>query len=185
VRHTPWLIVVAAAAVGLAAGAGVRYVWVDEPTEPAASASGPSPEQVIGEPRPPFTLPDLEHEERAIASFEGRVVLLNFWATWCPPCVEEMPVLDRLAADWSDQGLRVVGVALDERSAVQQFAADHGIRYPLLIGGRDAYALVRDYGNARATLPYTVVIDRDGTVRRIHQGALEAGEAEQLVRPYL
>jgi len=193
-RHGPWLIVVAAATLGLLAGAALRYVYIDPPEDTTdrapvadteAELSGPSPQEVMGEPRPTFALPDLDGDERSIASFEGKVVLLNFWATWCPPCVEEMPVLDRLAREYGDQGLRVVGVALDDASAVRDFAETHDIDYPLLIGGREAYSLVRAYGNARTTLPHTVIIDRDGVVRRVHQGALEASEATELVRPFL
>ncbi len=193
-RHGPWLIVVAAAGLGLTAGAALRYGYIDPPRDagdatPVADEqgelSGPAPEDVIDEPRPTFALQDLDGQERAISSFEGKVVLLNFWATWCPPCVEEMPVLDRLARDLGDDGLRVVGVALDDASAVRDFANTHDIDYPLLIGGRDAYSLVRAYGNARTTLPHTVVIDRQGIVRAIHRGALDAQEAEALVQPHL
>jgi peroxiredoxin len=182
--------VVAAALAGLAAGAAVRYAWLDpEPASSAESAPtdtlGPQPSDIVGTRRPGFALPDLAGNELDIATFTGEVVLLNFWATWCPPCVEEMAALDALNTDRADRGLQVVGVALDDADAVRRFADVHDIDYPLLIGGRDAYTLLRAYGNARTTLPYSVVIDRSGTVRAIHQGAMTQSEAADLVEPYL
>ena len=186
-----WMVVVLAGALGLGLGAAVRHWWLAPgPTSAAAPAaaggdSGPA-EPVVGRPRPVFSLPALgDGKAHAITDYEGRVVLLNFWATWCPPCVEEVPALDALQAELGDRGLRVLGVALEEAGPVRAFAREHGVDYPLLPGGRTAFDIAAEYGNGRGTLPYTVVIDRDGIVRATHQGALTRTEARELVIPWL
>jgi peroxiredoxin len=196
-RRNDWMWVVIAGAVGLAAGWGVQ-LWLGEDAATAqrgsgaaerraesAEAAGAEKPRVIGEPRPGFSLPTPEGTERAIGDFDGQVVLLNFWATWCPPCVEEMPALAALQDELGDRGLQVLGVALDDREPVREFARVHEVDYPLLVGSRDAYEIARRYGNPRGTLPYTVVIDSEGIVRSTHQGALSREEARALVEPHL
>jgi peroxiredoxin len=190
VRHAPWLIVVAAAVAGLGAGAGVRYAWIEPTAAPAdrgeaVQSAAPDRGRVVGSQRPAFSLTDLEGNERAVGEWSGQVMLINFWATWCPPCRKEMPALAALNDALRGRGLRVIGVALDEAQAVRSFADERGIDYPLLIGGRDAYTLLRAFGNARGTLPYTVVVDRSGTIRATHRGALTRSQARELVLSYL
>lgn len=188
-----WIIVVVAGALGLGAGAGVRH-WLIPPEGPAteaktaptgANGEPDSPPEVVDSRRPDFTLPDRSGEPRSIGDFDDRVVLLNFWATWCPPCLEEVPALDHLHRELGDEGLSVVGVALEDAEPVQAFAEEHDVGYPLLVGGREAFDIAADYGNARGTLPYTVVIDRSGKIRATHQGALTREEAQALVAPWL
>ncbi|MEF8834354.1 MAG: TlpA disulfide reductase family protein [Halofilum sp. (in: g-proteobacteria)] len=188
-----WIIVVVAGALGLGAGAAVRH-WLAGPEgrtadmtvepEPAGGGQDDTPE-VIDARRPDFSLPDREGDTRSIGDFSDRVVLLNFWATWCPPCLEEIPALDALHGELGDEGLSVVGVALEDAEPVRAFAAEHDVGYPLLVGGREAFDIAAEYGNGRGTLPYSVVIDRSGTIRATHQGALTREEARELVEPWL
>jgi peroxiredoxin len=190
VKRGLWVIVVVAAALGLGAGAGVRYWWLQPepaPSQGAAPGTDNAAEDkaVTGRQRPAFTLPDRHGEPRAIADFAGKVVLLNFWATWCPPCLEEVPALVELQQSLGSKGLQVVGVALDEAEAVRGFAREHGVGYPLLVGSRSAFSLAGEYGNQRGVLPYTVVIDREGTIRATHRGALTRQQARELVQPWL
>ena len=180
-----WLIVVLAGALGLAAGIGVRWYWPDEEPASTAAADATGPAAIIGERRPAFSLPNRAGNRRAIEDFDGQVVLVNFWATWCPPCVREMPALDALQQELGDRGLQVVGVALDDTDAVREFAREHDIGYPLLVGSRKAFDLAGEYGNARGTLPYTVVVGREGLIRATHMGALTQAEARALVEPWL
>ncbi|WP_067560773.1 TlpA family protein disulfide reductase [Halofilum ochraceum] len=188
-----WIIVVVAGALGLGAGAAVRH-WLPAPetasaeatAEPAATGGGQDEApDVVGARRPDFRLPDRSGEPRSIGDFGDRVVLLNFWATWCPPCLEEIPALDRLHQALGDQGFSVVGVALEGAEPVRAFAQKHEVGYPLLVGGREAFDIAAEYGNGRGTLPYSVVIDRSGTIRATHQGALTRDEAQALVAPWL
>lgn len=181
-------VAVLAAVVGLAAGAGVQ--WWRAAGDGDGAGTGLAGErarepEIVGSRRPDFALPALDGERRSIAAFDGDVVLINFWATWCPPCREEVPVLVTLQRELGDRGLQIVGVALDDPEHVREFAAEYGVNYPLLVGSRDAFDIARAHGNARGALPYSVVIGRDGVIRAAHYGALTRAQAEELVRPLL
>lgn len=179
-----WLLVVIAALVGLFAGTAVNR-WLAE----APGTPGGGREQIVtdvaGQKRPAFELPGPDGEQRSIGEFDDEVVLLNFWASWCAPCLEEVPALVKAQQQLGERGLQVVGLALDDAAPVREFAAEHGINYPVLVGGRDAFAIASDYGNTRGVLPYSVVIDRDGTIRETHLGALDADDIQDLVEPFL
>jgi peroxiredoxin len=100
------------------------------------------------------------------ASLRGRPLVINFWATWCPPCVEEMPELDALSRELSPKGVQVIGIGIDSASKIEQFARKSGFSYPLLQAGAGGAELTRAFGNESAALPYTVVIGRDGRIRQ-------------------
>lgn len=97
-----------------------------------------------------------------MASFHGAPLVLNFWATWCPPCVREMPALDRLARSAATRGVRVVGLAIDSPTPVRAFLARSPVSYPIGLAGFEGTELTRQLGNANGALPYTVVFDRLG-----------------------
>jgi len=189
-KHLAWIVVVLAGVVGFGGGVAFHF-WIgsDRGQQPVAAVStegaADRAPDVVGRKRPLFGLPGPDGERRSIAAYDGDVILLNFWATWCPPCRREIPALVTLQHQLRDRDFTVVGVALDDRDSVHRFAREHGIDYPLLIGARDAFAIAGRYGNPRGTLPYSVVIDRDGTIRATHQGALTREAAEKLVRPLL
>lgn len=188
-NHRPWLIVVAAGAIGLAAGVGVEYLQQSSAQRQAAldeaSRQPPSTPDVIGTASPEVRLPDLEGRTRTLAEYDNRVILLNFWATWCPPCLEEIPALIELQEALGPEGLQVIGLALDDAEATRGFVREHKVSYPVLVGGDEAFALSERFGNLPATLPYTAVIDREGVIRAVHRGALTRDEAAELVRPLL
>ena len=110
------------------------------------------------------TLPDAAGGSLDLASLRGKTVVLNFWATWCPPCVEEMPELAGLHREISGRNALVVGIGIDSASNIQAFAEKGQYPYPLLIAGMAGTELARQLGNASGALPYTVVIDADGRV---------------------
>ena len=130
---------------------------------------------------PPFRLLDLDGEAFTLADFSGDYVLLNFWATWCPPCREEIPLLVAAQSRYRAQGLQIVGIAVDTAEAVAGFHAQTPFNFPSLLGGDDALRLIGDYGNAAGVLPYSVLISPDGTVLARHRGAFNADSLSTLL----
>jgi peroxiredoxin len=136
-------------------------------------------------PRVDFTLPDLDGQPRRLSEWDGDLVLLNFWATWCPPCKKEMPLFqERYEAHGAD-GFTIVAVAVDELDETRDFVLSFGIEFPVLIGQENAIAAGREYGNRIGALPYTVVIDRQGMVRETHRGEVTENELEAWLELYL
>jgi thiol-disulfide isomerase/thioredoxin len=111
--------------------------------------------------------------------------VLNFWATWCPPCREEIPLLIALQKKRAAEGLQVVSVAIDNETAVRPYRQSAGINYPVLMGGDEALDLVARYGNSMGALPFTVIIDRGGAIAARKLGAFTRNELESLVEPLL
>jgi peroxiredoxin len=130
-----------------------------------------------------FTLKDVHGADVALSSFKGRVIVLNFWATWCGPCRLEIPDLVQLSSAYRDQGLTILGVSVDDGvDKLKPFAAELKMNYPVLVGlGRDdlkqAYPL---YG-----LPNTFIIARDGTICRKHPGFALRSQLEPIIRALL
>jgi len=149
-----------------------------------ADAPAPAGEQ-LATTAVPFTLPDLEGKAHTLDDWSGRVLVLNFWATWCPPCREEIPAFMELQKTYGARGLQVVGVAIDEPQAVRDYRDGLLIDYPLLVGDRDAVDLMNRYGNLAGVLPYSVVIARDGRIVARKQGAYTHDELEAIVQPLL
>lgn len=172
-----WIV---AAALGLlAAAAGYAlHGWLVRP-DPGA----PNPAAVRALLAAP--LPDLKGGKQAIESWRGRVVVVNFWATWCAPCREEIPEFIRMQERYGTQGLQFVGVAIDVPDKVSDFARELGINYPLLMGGLDTLALMREAGNRAGVLPFTLVLDRQGNVVSRHPGGLNEAKLASIIKPLL
>ena len=141
--------------------------------------------RATAEPRPAFSLPDLDGKERAISKWDGEVVLLNFWASWCPPCRREIPAFIDAQEEFGDEGLQIVGVAIDNRQAVVDFIDPMGVNYPILLGGEEGIGLAEAYGNRMGTLPYTVLIDRDGRIVERWRQELSFDDVAKAIRPLL
>ena len=132
---------------------------------------------------PPLALKGIRGRTVRLSDYKGRVVLLNFWATWCPPCRAEMPDLVKMQREYAKQGLQVVGVTYPPEtvSRVRRFARRLGVNYPIALGTKEIKSLF-----ARTdTLPVTVVIDRDGSIRDTIEGIMLPEEFEQKVKPLL
>lgn len=178
-------LIAAAAAAGFFA---YRLVGPDAVTAEAKTPAVPLPApvaEVVGDPRPDFSLPDYHGELRHASEWDGRLVVLNFWATWCPPCLEEIPEFIELQQRYGTRGVQFVGVAIDERDHVQEFAAKVGLNYPSLQHPTATLDLMRAYGNRQGGLPYTVIIGADGRIRFTRLGRLTREEAEDLIEHHL
>jgi thiol-disulfide isomerase/thioredoxin len=130
-------------------------------------------------------LNDADGKPQALAQWKGRPLVINFWATWCTPCVEEMPDLQALREHYLARKLEVVGLAIDNTSAVQEFRRKLGIKYPLLVAGSGGTELARALGNASGGLPHTVLLDASGVVRYSHLGRIKMAELKQAIETVL
>jgi len=148
--------------------------------EQPAKASG-----VLGRHRPEFTLPDLDGQLRSISEWDGKVIALNFWATWCPPCLKEVPEFVLLQTRYQARGLQFIGIALQKPEEVRQFVAENRMNYPVLTGELEVIKLAEAYGNHIGALPYTVIIDRNGQVVHVKPGILPTEEAETIINRLL
>lgn len=178
-----------------ALGAGFSLGHIQNLSRPPAAQSdsrveepGPTatPETVVGKARPAFTLQDLNNQPHSIAEWDGRPLLINFWATWCEPCRKEIPAFIKARERYAAQGLEIIGIAIDLPGMVSEYAGEMGINYPLLYGQENAVDLNYRYGNRTGALPYSVFIDAEGIVRHIHaQGALDQGQLDALLSDLL
>jgi thiol-disulfide isomerase/thioredoxin len=160
----------AAAVLALAAGVGLA-VYDRKPADTAALLA--------------LSLPDPGGKTQAIAQWQGKVLVVNFWATWCEPCRQEMPEFIRAQNDFGGKGLQIVGIAVDNADKVQQFATELGLNYPALIGGFDAMDLSKDLGNKLVALPFTLVLDRQGKLAYTHLGPVKADKFRDVVTKLL
>lgn len=119
----------------------------------------------------------------AMASLKGRPLLINFWATWCPPCVEEMPLLDAFFRQQSAKGWQVVGLAIDQPSAVRTFLQRLPVSFPIGLAGLDGTELAKSLGNLSGGLPFTVVLGADGAVRQRRMGRVSEADLQAWSAP--
>jgi peroxiredoxin len=171
--------------VATAALIGGFYLSAQHFAEPAPGASGPLQETLIGRQRPDFRLGSNSGEFVTPADFEGKTLLLNFWATWCAPCRHEMPMLMDLQRNYADRGLQVIGIALDDVQSAREFAQVYGITYPILLGASDVMDTSVAYGNWKGVLPFSVLVDSDGIVRWQYAGELKPPEIVRLLDQHL
>lgn len=168
-----WLFVLVAIA-GLGAGAlSHRYAPVQ--AEAAATA-----EDALA-----AKFDDLDGKSRALSEWQGKVLVVNFWATWCPPCLKEIPAFVELQRRLGPEGLQFVGIALDGREEVAAFVRDHAVNYPVLAGEEDVARYMQQMGNGIGALPFTLVFDAQGKVRHVQQGEWTGPEAEAVLKPLL
>ena len=130
-------------------------------------------------------LPDLAGRIQPLKQWQGKVLVLNFWAPWCPPCRKEIPDFMRLQERHGQAGLQFVGIALDEPDKVTTFVDETGINYPILLGAEEAAALSMASGNRLGGLPFTVVFDRRGNAVATLTGGVTEARLEALVKPLL
>ena len=131
------------------------------------------------------TLPDLGGVPQSLGQWRGKVVVVNFWATWCAPCREEIPLLVRLQDKYRERGLQLVGIAIDQPDKVRPYAREMGMNFPILIGRVDAIDLTKSLGNRAGVLPFTVVLGRDGRVAGREVGIVKEAKIEALLASLL
>lgn len=122
-------------------------------------------------------LMDPDEQVQALAQWRGKALVVNFWATWCAPCVEEMPELAQLHFELAPQNIHILGIGIDSASNIKQFAAKyHNISYPLYVGAVSSIEISRKLGNPTGGLPFTVLIDAKGEVKKSYLGRLNMAQ---------
>ncbi len=139
----------------------------------------------IPEIRPDFSLNSLEGDRRSLSEWDGNIILLNFWATWCPPCRKEMPDFIELREQLEGEPLEIIDVAIDQAEPVQDFVDEIGVEYPILLAELEGLTIMREYGNQLTTLPYTAVIDRNQRIIKTFRTEVTKEDVLEAIQPLL
>ena len=172
------VIAIAGAALGFLAGGWIKPMHA--PAQPASTAS-----LKIGDAVPDTQRPDLDGKSHGLAEWRGKLVLVNFWASWCGPCREEMPLLDATQKRLADKGFQIVGIASDNAAATKEFLAKTPVSYPILVDDPDRGDLSARFGNTRNVLPFTVLVSRDGRILARRPGNFTQAALDAWLAPYL
>jgi len=170
-------VFVGVAAVVAAGG----YVFSQRGADSAVQSNAPISADVLFQAR----FNDLDGKPQSLAQWRGKVMVVNFWATWCPPCRDEIPEFVDLQGKYRENGLIFVGIALDEKDKVRAFADEMGINYPVLLGEMDAVELSRKLGNRLGALPFTIIIGRSGYIVSTEMGQMTQAMLEPLIQSLL
>ena len=162
------------AAIAFAGGLWLSATQQSAPPEPSAAESLYA-----------MALPDLQGKPQKLEQWRGKVLVVNFWATWCEPCRKEIPLFVQLQSKYAAKNLQFVGISIDQVDKTQEFAQKFSVNYPNLIGTFDAVEVSRVAGNKRRVLPYTIILDRKGQIAATEMGELTLEKLEATLAPLL
>ncbi|HEY8036713.1 MAG TPA: TlpA disulfide reductase family protein [Methylobacter sp.] len=165
-------LIIIAAILALALGITARHLF--PPTENTAPSALPG-----------FNLPDLSDQQRNISEWQDKVLVINFWATWCPPCRKEIPDFIALQEQYAAKGVQFIGIALEDKEPVAKYAAESNINYPILLGGDNGIALAQQLGNTVGAVPFTLIVNRQGQIVHRHPGELSKEQLTEIITPLL
>jgi len=167
------LLIVLAAVLALLAGVAVRMqqARLEQPATLSAELQ--------------FSFPDVKGQPQSVSQWRGKILVLNFWATWCPPCLKEIPEFMQWQQEFAAKGVQFVGIALDEQQAVADYLQESPVNYPMLVAGDAGSVLARQLGNIINAVPFTVIIDSRGQIVHRQPGEMRREEFLRVVRPLL
>ena len=139
----------------------------------------------VATPLPEFILPDVSGKQRNISEWQGKIRIINFWATWCPPCLKEIPEFVDLQDRHSVNGVQFIGVAVDSQESVAEFLTTHKVNYPILIGDIEGIALAQKLGNNVGVVPFTLVVNQQGQIIYQHSGEISKEKIMEIVAPLI
>lgn len=142
---------------------------------PAPSAPEAAPQLLA------LSLEDAAGARQSFSQWRGKVLVANFWATWCPPCREEIPGFARLSEKYADKGVQFVGIGIDTADKIREFAQKSKVPYPLLVGEQSTMRLAVEFGNRSEGLPFTVILDRSGAVHDRHLGRFDEADLDAIL----
>jgi thiol-disulfide isomerase/thioredoxin len=161
------------AGIGLLAALAGTALWLGAGAPARQTRNAVSPEAVFA-----AVFRDVAGAPQSLGRFQGKILVVNFWATWCAPCREEMPAFTRLQSRWAARNVQFVGLANDDPAKVERFARDLAINYPLWVGGEEIGELSKRLGNHLGVLPHTVILDPSGRVSEQKVGPYTEGMLE-------
>ncbi|WP_341677636.1 TlpA disulfide reductase family protein [Niveibacterium sp. SC-1] len=164
--------------VGLAAGAAGWWFAQRQDREAAAPLVGGA---AAAQALMAMSLPDTAGKPLRLNDWKGQVIVVNFWAPWCAPCREEMPLLDRTRKEWEGRGVQFVGIGIDEARAIEKYSATNGVSFPLVVGGMDAMQITQGLGNTAQGLPFTAILGRDGQLAHVKLGAFHDDQLAKIL----
>lgn len=181
-------IILALVAALAAAAAGMYTARQQAATAPSAAPTTATQAQhaalntLLG-----LELADTNGARQPLAQWKGKILVLNFWATWCPPCRKEIPAFSAMSGKYRDKGVQFVGISIDTPTNVRDFQREHRVGYPLLIAEPSVVQLTESLGNAAQGLPFTVIVDKTGVISRVKVGMLSEDDLDttlgRLTRP--
>ena len=140
---------------------------------------------VATQPEVDFGFPDVNDKLLSIKDWHGKVLVINFWATWCAPCLQEIPEFIKLQAEYQARGLQFIGVAIDEKQPVQEYLQRVGINYPVMVAGDAGIAVSQELGNVINALPFTLIVNQAGQIVHRQPGELSNAQILEQVTPLL
>ena len=181
-------LILAATFAGAGGFLAIESFFSSAGSDSSATVAAASREAVRGRRamlRPDFSLQDLTGRTRTAAEWDGRLLLVNFWAPWCAPCREEIPALMAARNRYREQGFEVLGIAIDDPDKVAAFVREQGMDYPVLLAQEQGLALTRAFGNSIGALPFSALVTRDGRVVFTRRGVLGSEELQALIEEWL
>jgi thiol-disulfide isomerase/thioredoxin len=168
----PTGLIIIASLIALGGGIMAREFLL--PTEQIKSASLPD-----------FDLPDVEGNQHAISEWQGKIRVINFWATWCPPCIKEIPEFIALQEQYAAKGVQFIGIAIDDQDSVEKYLVATKINYPILIGEVDGIALAHQLGNVVDAVPFTIIVNQQGQIIHRQPGEFSREKILEVIKPLL
>jgi len=184
-----WQLLILIAVLALASSFGgyqlQQFLKKDDVEKVIAVQNPIAPEDVIDTKFEDFSLFDVDGEQRYLSEWQGKIIVINFWATWCAPCRDEIPAFVELQKQYFDEGLQFIGIALQEADEVRDFINEFNMNYPVLVGGEGVIKAAKKLGNDIGALPYTVIVDSNGVIAFTRRGPISKSEAESIIQTLL
>jgi thiol-disulfide isomerase/thioredoxin len=130
-----------------------------------------------------ISLPDMSGKQRNLSEWQGKIRIINFWATWCPPCLEEIPEFVKLQTEYQAKNLQFIGIAIEDKAAVEQYLKDNPVNYPILIGGDEAIKLSHQLGNIVNAVPFSLILNQKGQIVHRQPGELSREKIIEIISP--
>ncbi len=168
------LLILSIGILALIAGIGFRTLYAIEPKIDSAQTFLDS-----------TILQDLHNKPQALKQWQGKILIVNFWATWCPPCLKEIPAFIKLQTQYQPQNLQFVGIAIENLNSVKKFALTKQINYPMLIADKTGMTLSKSLGNLAGVVPFSVVISPTGEIIHRQQGEFTEEKIREIIQPWI